>query len=87
MLMHMFYQCDGVEATKRIRKMEAHENRSIKLPIVALTADIQHSAKDLCMNAGMNDYLTKPLNQSVLVTTLRRFCCHGYHHQQLDPSS
>ncbi|KAI7875162.1 hypothetical protein K492DRAFT_168413 [Lichtheimia hyalospora FSU 10163] len=82
---HHMPKCDGVEATKRIRKMEAHENRSIKLPIVALTADIQHSAKDLCMNAGMNDYLTKPLNQSVLVMTLRRFCCHGQN-QDITPS-
>lgn len=64
-----FVQCDGVEATKRIRAFELGTNS--RLPIVALTADIQSSAKDICFDAGMDGYLTKPLIPKDLATTLR----------------
>ncbi|RUS21247.1 hypothetical protein BC937DRAFT_93220 [Endogone sp. FLAS-F59071] len=52
---HHMPKCDGVEATKLIRSLE----RSMavpEMPIIALTADIQASAKTVCMNAGMNEY-------------------------------
>lgn len=58
-----------MEATKRIR---AHElGTSSRLPIVALTADIQTSAREICIEAGMDGYLTKPLIPKDLATTLR----------------
>jgi len=63
-----------VAATKRVREIEQEENRNVKLPIVALTADVQESAKQICINAGMNGYLTKPLNQKVLAEALRSYC-------------
>ncbi|KAI9257050.1 hypothetical protein EDC94DRAFT_564880 [Helicostylum pulchrum] len=67
---HHMPKCDGVEATKRIR---AHElGTGSRLPIVALTADIQASAKDVCVEAGMDGYLTKPLIPKDLATTLRQ---------------
>ncbi|KAI9489180.1 hypothetical protein BDB00DRAFT_876728 [Zychaea mexicana] len=50
---HHMPQCDGVEATKRIRRIEKKENLS-RMPIVTLTADIQDSAKEICMNAGFD---------------------------------
>ncbi|KAI9488872.1 hypothetical protein BDB00DRAFT_846468 [Zychaea mexicana] len=74
---HHMPQCDGVEATKKIRKIEAQEARLIQLPIVALTADVQDSARKICLNAAMNEYLTKPMNHKVLAETLRRFCCNS----------
>ena len=43
-------------------------------PIVALTADIQDSAKHLCMEAGMNGYLTKPFDTKELIDILRKHC-------------
>ncbi|KAI7858865.1 hypothetical protein BDC45DRAFT_497792 [Circinella umbellata] len=70
---HHMPKCDGVEATKRIRKIEESENRT-RLPIVTLTADIQDSAKEICMNAGFDEYLTKPINHEVLSKILRRYC-------------
>ncbi|KAI9245223.1 hypothetical protein BDA99DRAFT_565955 [Phascolomyces articulosus] len=72
---HHMPKCDGVEATKRIRKIEAEEKRNKPLPISALTADIQDSARELCMNAGMTEYLTKPTNHKILAEILRRYCC------------
>ncbi|KAI9279158.1 hypothetical protein BY458DRAFT_503330 [Sporodiniella umbellata] len=71
---HHMPKCDGVAATKRVREIEEEENRNVKLPIVALTADVQESAKQICINAGMNGYLTKPLNQKVLAEALRCYC-------------
>lgn len=59
-----------MEATKRIRSIE--KKTGCRLPIIALTADIQASAKQICVDAGMDDYLTKPLVPKNLATTLRR---------------
>ncbi|KAF1799121.1 hypothetical protein V8B55DRAFT_1519445 [Mucor lusitanicus] len=75
---HHMPKCDGVAATKRIREIEKEEERTSKLPIVALTADVQESAKQICMNAGMDGYLTKPLNQKVLAEALRKYCHHPH---------
>ncbi|KAI9245245.1 hypothetical protein BDA99DRAFT_448024 [Phascolomyces articulosus] len=71
---HHMPKCDGVEATKRIRMIEAEEKRANPFPICALTADIQDSAREICMNAGMTDYLTKPTNHKILAEILRRYC-------------
>ncbi|CDS08874.1 hypothetical protein LRAMOSA10235 [Lichtheimia ramosa] len=51
---HHMPKCDGVEATKTIRRHEKEQNSKIRLPIVALTADIQDSARAICVNAGMD---------------------------------
>ncbi|MDJ0806135.1 MAG: ATP-binding protein [Gammaproteobacteria bacterium] len=48
---------DGFEATRCIRQQE---NGGVRVPVVALTADVQTEAKDRCMAAGMDDYLSKP---------------------------
>ncbi|KAM3579037.1 Chk1 protein kinase, variant 2 [Umbelopsis sp. WA50703] len=64
--------CDGVEATKRIRKEEEASERTHILPIIALTADVQQTARDICTQAGMSGYLTKPLNQNSLADLLRK---------------
>ncbi|KAI9260813.1 hypothetical protein BY458DRAFT_557511 [Sporodiniella umbellata] len=71
---HHMPKCDGVAATKSIRETENAEDRPIRLSIVALTADVQESAQQTCIGAGMDGYLTKPLNQKVLVESLRQYC-------------
>lgn len=58
-----------MEATKRIRAFE--KETGSRLPIIALTADIQASAKQVCVDAGMDGYLTKPLIPKDLASTLR----------------
>ncbi|KAI9494152.1 hypothetical protein BDB00DRAFT_938504 [Zychaea mexicana] len=67
-------QCDGVEATRRIRKIEADEQRTTRLPIITLTADIQDSTRQTCLAVGMDGFLTKPVNMKLLTDTIRRFC-------------
>jgi signal transduction histidine kinase/CheY-like chemotaxis protein len=61
---------DGLTATKALRQTE--QGRSI--PIVALTANAMKQERDNCIAAGMNDYLTKPIDPELVVNTILRFC-------------
>lgn len=50
----------GFEATKRIRAWENETGRQ-RLPIIATTASVFQTDQDLCMAAGMDDFLAKPI--------------------------
>ncbi|KZT06226.1 histidine kinase [Laetiporus sulphureus 93-53] len=65
--------CDGVEACKRVRIIENKRRVPVSLPIVALSADCQESTKQLCLSAGMNEFLSKPLKKGDLLTLLSTF--------------
>jgi signal transduction histidine kinase/ActR/RegA family two-component response regulator len=52
---------DGFEATREIRRREQFEGRS-RVPIVALTANVQESERGQCLQAGMDDHLAKPFS-------------------------
>ncbi len=66
-------ELDGYEATRVIRAREAlHSSRS-RLPIIALTARAMQGDKELCLAAGMDDYLTKPIKPADLKTILNRW--------------
>ena len=69
---------DGVEATTKIREWEKANNVSNRVPIVAMTANILKSDKDLFVAAGMDDYLGKPFNVSELLRLFDRI------HKQLE---
>lgn len=62
-------ELDGYEATREIRRLEAGKGR---IPIVALTAHAMQGADAECKAAGMDDYLSKPLDRSKLVACLER---------------
>ncbi len=62
---------DGLEATRRIRELETGGSR--RTPIVALTANAMMGTLERCLEAGMDDYLTKPLDISRLQDVLDRF--------------
>ncbi|OQY13397.1 MAG: hypothetical protein B6I31_01245 [Desulfobacteraceae bacterium 4572_19] len=51
---------DGLEATKKLRKS------GIKIPIIALSANYGQESIDLCYDAGMNDYVSKPFKSAQL---------------------
>ena len=59
---------DGIQATRRIR--EAERTRGTHVPIIAVTAHALVGDKEVCMEAGMDSYLTKPINRSKLVEAL-----------------
>jgi CheY-like chemotaxis protein len=60
---------DGVEATRRIRAEEQAKGRT-RVPIVALTADALETGKRACQEAGMDGFLTKPIDPAELTAVL-----------------
>jgi len=62
---------DGYEATRRIRAQGGARNPEV--PILALTADAMSETRERCLEAGMNDYLTKPLEPQELDEALKRW--------------
>ncbi len=60
---------DGYEATENIRNKLNFTN----LPIVAMSADAMVGVQDRCIQIGMSDYLTKPINPQALFTVLRNW--------------
>jgi CheY-like chemotaxis protein len=64
-------EMDGVETTKAIRAtMDNSKGR--KIPIVALTAHAMKGDKERFIEAGMDDYLSKPVEMVQLTAVLRR---------------
>jgi PAS domain S-box-containing protein len=61
---------DGFEATRKIREIEV-ANSSTPVPIIALTANASADDRLLCLQAGMNDIITKPFKRADLFQTLR----------------
>jgi CheY-like chemotaxis protein len=60
---------NGFDATRAIR---AGAGPNAATPIIALTANAMQSDKDMCLEAGMNDFLTKPFNKDVLLACMQQ---------------
>jgi len=60
---------DGISATREIRR----QARFARLPIVAMTANALSGDRERCIDAGMNDYLVKPIDPDEMFKTLRRW--------------
>lgn len=63
-------ELDGYEATKRIRK-GATDFDNTKIPIIAMTANAMKGDKEKCIAAGMDDYLSKPIEADTLENMLK----------------
>ena len=53
-------EVDGFAATRWIRRHERHAGDAKRVPIVALTANVEKGTRDACISAGMDDYMSKP---------------------------
>jgi signal transduction histidine kinase/ActR/RegA family two-component response regulator len=61
---------DGFTATKKIREGKAGQHNK-DIPIIALTANAMSGDQKLCLDAGMNKYLSKPISMEMLQETLK----------------
>ena len=66
---------DGFEATQEIRKWE--KDKGLHVPIIAMTAHAMAGDRERCLDAGMDDYVSKPIEPKVLFNAL----------QQVDPAA
>lgn len=71
---------DGFECSRRIREM----GENTKTPIIAVTADAMKGAKEKCLNSGMNDYISKPINMDKLKSVLSLWLAESVVHQNME---
>jgi PAS domain S-box-containing protein len=64
-------ELDGIEATRQIRALPSPKR---DVPIIALTADAMVGARQDCLAAGMDDYLSKPIQPAALLAKLDALC-------------
>ncbi|MGZ3778456.1 MAG: response regulator, partial [Mucilaginibacter sp.] len=63
-------EMDGLEATQFIREHSAKEDQPV---IIAMTANAMPEDREICMRAGMNDYLSKPMKLSEIMAVLEKW--------------
>jgi two-component system sensor histidine kinase/response regulator len=64
-------EMDGFEATRLIRKLE--KNNGVHTPIIAMTANALEEDQKICKDAGMDDYISKPVTMKVLAEMLEHW--------------
>lgn len=64
-------EMDGFEASRCIRRRE--ESKETHLPIIALTANTLAGDRERCLEAGMDDFLSKPIRSSELAIMIERY--------------
>lgn len=62
---------DGMECSRRIRSLDDPDKAGI--PIIAITGNAQNYSIDEFKEAGINDYIPKPLNFDILVETVKKY--------------
>jgi len=65
-------EMDGYAATREIRRLQALSASPRGVPVIALTANTLEGDRDRCLEAGMNDFLGKPIRQQDLLAMLLR---------------
>jgi len=70
-------EMDGLTATREIRHLEAQGKLPGRRPIVALTANALKGDRQRCLDTGMDDYLSKPVDGATLGAVLQRFYPSG----------
>jgi signal transduction histidine kinase/ActR/RegA family two-component response regulator len=68
-------ELDGFTATRRIREQESNSER---IPIIALTAHAMQEDRDRCLAAGMDDYISKPIQISAFYALIEKYLPAGH---------
>jgi signal transduction histidine kinase/DNA-binding response OmpR family regulator len=82
----------GFDATRRIREMEAagstpsEAERPVRVPIIAMTAYAMKGDRESCLDAGMDEYISKPIKMRELLTMINRVMSRS-HPAELDPTN
>ena len=81
----MMPNVDGYQATEQIR--DGERKRHLRpIPIIGLSARAMAGDREIALNAGMNDYLTKPLRTPDLVDALERWLDDEAADEELSPA-
>jgi PAS domain S-box-containing protein len=65
-------EMDGLEATQRIRTLEQQQGTNQHIPIIAMTANAMKGDKEMCLAAGMDGYVSKPVKRNILFAEIER---------------
>ena len=60
----------GLETTQKIRQMSGEVS---EIPVIALTANAMKTDRQQCHDAGMNDYMAKPIKSSALISMIEKW--------------
>ena len=71
-------EMDGLDVTRAIRKYEQFTGKHI--PIIAMTAHAFKKDEEICLNAGMDAYVSKPISKSLLFETIRKLFSETARH-------
>jgi CheY-like chemotaxis protein len=63
---------DGMEATRLIRESNARDKNKT-IPIIAMTAHAMKGDKEKFLDAGMNDYISKPINVDEFMSIIKKY--------------
>jgi len=69
----MMPDMDGYETTRAIREIERQNPTCPRLPIIALTANAMPGDREKCLEAGMDDYLSKPIIAADLTAMIKKW--------------
>lgn len=66
-------EMDGYEATRQIRRIENTNGKNKHVPIIAITANAMAGDAEKCLNSGMDNYLSKPIDKAKLVDMISEY--------------
>jgi CheY-like chemotaxis protein len=70
-------EMDGLDATREIRRLEAGRDGGGRVPIIAMTANAMAGDREMCLDAGMDGYVAKPVKREALFAEVERVVAKG----------
>ncbi len=66
-------EMDGFQTTRKIREIEEKNGLADGIPIIAITAAAMKSERDLCISSGCDNYLSKPVDKTILLKMIEKY--------------